>query len=103
MQVWKSFIQDYFDLTAARLRANLLDPVRLNALWDIWQWRDYKAYGELNGTTYALAQWPVVDRMRLYIRKEEQAIAKAILKEVAVSPEIVQDIEVGGKDMVDLG
>jgi predicted Zn-dependent protease len=26
--------------------------------------------------------------------KEEQAIAKAILKEVAVSPEIVQDIEV---------
>ena len=63
-------MQDYFDLTPARVRANLLDPVRLNALWNIWQWRDYKAYGELNGTSYALAQWPVVDRMRLYIRKD---------------------------------
>ena len=63
-------MQDYFDLTPARVRANLLDPARLNALWNIWQWRDYKAYGELNGVNYALAQWPVVDRMRLYIRKD---------------------------------
>jgi predicted membrane-bound mannosyltransferase/sugar lactone lactonase YvrE len=40
------------------------------ALWNIWLNRDYTLYGQLTKQNFDLAQWPVVDRMRLYVRKD---------------------------------
>jgi uncharacterized protein (TIGR03663 family) len=40
------------------------------ALWNIWLNRDYTLYGQLTKQNFDLAQWPVVDRMRFYVRKD---------------------------------
>jgi uncharacterized protein (TIGR03663 family) len=40
------------------------------ALWDIWLNRDYTRYGKLTNQNFDLSQWPVVDRMRFYVRKD---------------------------------
>jgi uncharacterized protein (TIGR03663 family) len=40
------------------------------ALWNIWLNRDYSLYGQLTKQNFDLAQWPVVDRMRFYVRKD---------------------------------
>ena len=44
------------------------------ALWNIWFARDYTLYGQLTNQNFDLSQWPVVDRMRLYIRKDLTAL-----------------------------
>jgi DNA-binding beta-propeller fold protein YncE len=44
------------------------------ALWNIWYARDYTLYGEITGTNYELSQWPVSERMRLYVRKDVAAM-----------------------------
>ncbi len=44
------------------------------ALWNIWFNRDYTLYGQLTKQNFDLSQWPVVDRMRLYIRKDLAAL-----------------------------
>jgi len=53
-----------------RLWNALRDPAYRQALFDIWFYRDFKKYGELTNVDYSLSQWPVSDRMRLYIRKD---------------------------------
>ncbi|HUN23208.1 MAG TPA: TIGR03663 family protein [Anaerolineales bacterium] len=40
------------------------------ALWDIWWNRDYTQYGELTSTDFSLTNWPVSDRIRLYIHRD---------------------------------
>ncbi len=70
-------MQDYFNLTAARI-ANTFDfnPANTQAaqirrgLFDIWWSRDYRAYSEAIGGNWNVAQWPVSDRMHLYVRKD---------------------------------
>ncbi len=63
-------MQDYFHLTIDRVQSNLLERARRAALWDIWFRRDYTRYGELHGSDFSLSNWPVADRMRLYIEKD---------------------------------
>lgn len=69
--VWP--MQDYFindTPILERVWNNLSDPAKRQALWDIWWNRDYTRYGEINGSTFDLAQWNPSDRMRLYVRKD---------------------------------
>jgi uncharacterized protein (TIGR03663 family) len=70
-------MQDYFNLTAQRI-VNVLDmsPENIQAeqiragLWDIWWNRDYQKYGEAVGRNFNITQWPVADRMYVFIRKD---------------------------------
>lgn len=70
-------MQDYFNLTAARI-ANTFDFTATNTqaseirhgLWDIWWSRDYERYSEAIDANWTLTQWPISDRMHLYIRKD---------------------------------
>lgn len=75
-------MQDYFGYEnpsdmAAMFRDVLSDPQLQRGLWDIFYNRDYDAYADAvakyrNGArpTFELSQWPVPDRMRVYIRKD---------------------------------
>ncbi len=63
-------MQEYFGLNWERIRNALSDPRYRKALWDIWFDRDYTEYGSLTGASYDLAQWPVSERMRLYVRRD---------------------------------
>ncbi len=69
--VWP--MQDYFGLTWERIKPVFTDARTRKGLWDIWFNRDYKAWGEITGVNYELSRWPVVDRMRFYIRKDTAA------------------------------
>jgi DNA-binding beta-propeller fold protein YncE len=70
-------MQDYFNLSAARV-ANTFDFSAENTqaaqirrgLWDIWWARDYSTYNAALNTNYTDTQWPVSDRMHLYVRKD---------------------------------
>jgi len=70
-------MQDYFNLTAQRI-VNVLDfsPENIQAgqiregLFDIWWNRDYQRYGEAVGRDFDLTQWPLADRMYVYVRKD---------------------------------
>jgi predicted membrane-bound mannosyltransferase/DNA-binding beta-propeller fold protein YncE len=70
-------MQDYFNLNADRV-ANTFDfsPDNLQAaqirqgLWDIWWARNYETYSEALGSNWTTTQWPVSDRMHLYVRKD---------------------------------
>lgn len=70
-------MQDYFHLNAARVN-NVLDFSGVNpqsseirrGLFDIWWNRDYQRYGEATGGGYDLQNWPVSERLFLYIRKD---------------------------------
>ncbi len=66
--VWP--VQDYFNLTWERVTYALSNPQYRQALWNIWYKRDYTLYGTLTKTTFDLSQWPVAERMRLYVRKD---------------------------------
>ena len=76
MRMWWP-MQEYFGLTPERLN-NLLDfsPQNANAaalrkgIFDIWWARDYDQYGEATGKDFSLTNWPVSDRMHVYIRKD---------------------------------
>lgn len=63
-------MQEYFGLTGERVWGALALAEYRQALWSIWWNRDYTRYGQLNGVNYDLASWPVVDRMRFYVRKD---------------------------------
>lgn len=69
--VWP--MQDYFNLTWERISGALTDARMRQALFNIWYARDYTLYGEINGTNYELSEWPVAERMRLYVRKDVAA------------------------------
>jgi uncharacterized protein (TIGR03663 family) len=76
MRMWWP-MQEYFNLTPQRL-LNVLDfsPENENAaalrrgIFDIWWSRDYDQYGEATGKDFSLTNWPVSDRMHVYIRKD---------------------------------
>ncbi len=89
-------MQDYFNLTAKRVD-NVFDfsPGNANAallrggLWDIWWNRDYTRYGQATGGNFALTQWPVSDRMHVYIRKD----VAAQIWDMGVGAEVVSEFE----------
>jgi DNA-binding beta-propeller fold protein YncE len=71
-------MQDYFDLKAEDFRNVLRDPALQRGIWEIFMDRDYSVYADAvavyrpNNTrpNFELSQWPVSERMRLYIRKD---------------------------------
>ncbi len=76
MRMWWP-MQEYFNLTPERI-LNVLDFSPANAdasalrrgIFDIWWSRDYDRYGEATGKDFSLTNWPVSDRMHVYIRKD---------------------------------
>ena len=76
MRMWWP-MQEYFNLTPLRIQ-NVLDlsPANEDAsairrgIFDIWWSRDYDRYGEATGKDFSLTNWPVSDRMHVYIRKD---------------------------------
>ena len=70
-------MQEYFGLTPRRI-LNVLDfsPGNQDAnalrrgIFDIWWSRDYDQYGTATGKDFSLTNWPVSDRMHVYIRKD---------------------------------
>ncbi len=76
MRMWWP-MQEYFGLTPQRI-LNVLDFSPSNAeanalrkgIADIWWSRDYDAYGEATGKDFSLTNWPVSDRMHVYVRKD---------------------------------
>ncbi|MFN8418225.1 MAG: hypothetical protein U0528_03105 [Anaerolineae bacterium] len=65
-------MQDYFNLNLTRIDNALGNPAWRAALWDLWLNRDYKKYAAMTGNPNAfdLNQWPVIDRMVFYVRKD---------------------------------
>ncbi len=76
MRMWWP-MQEYFGLTPQRIM-NALDfsPQNTGAaalrkgIFDIWWSRDYDQYGAATGKDFSLTNWPVSDRMHVYIRKD---------------------------------
>ena len=76
MRMWWP-MQEYFNLTPQRI-LNVLDFSPTNAdasalrrgIFDIWWSRDYDRYGEATDKDFSLTNWPVSDRMHVYIRKD---------------------------------
>ncbi len=89
-------MQDYFNLTAARVN-NAFDFSADNAnaallrqgMWDIWWNRDYTRYGQATGGNFALTRWPVSDRMHFYVRKD----VAAQVWDMGVGAEVVGEYE----------
>lgn len=71
-------MQDYFGLTTARLE-NLFDPFNPTSaqlrqgIFEIWWNRDYTTYGLATGGDFSVTNWPVADRMHLYVRRDVAA------------------------------
>lgn len=64
-------MEDYKNLTWDRIRGAITDPKMRQALWDIIWARDYRLYASLtNEQLDPPSQWPLEDRMRIYIRKD---------------------------------
>lgn len=79
-------MQDYWGLTWERIRNALASPEYRRALWDIWFDRDFTAYGALTGVDYSLEHWSPSDRMRLYVRKD----IEALIWEYGVAPTVLE-------------
>ena len=80
-------MQDYFGLRLDRAVDNIRDSEKRSSLWDIWYRRDYTHYGELTGVDFSLSNWPVVDRMRFYVKKD----VAAQLWDFGTVPEVVSE------------
>jgi predicted membrane-bound mannosyltransferase/sugar lactone lactonase YvrE len=64
-------MQDYFDLTPARIWNAIKDPNMRQALINIWLNRDYTLYSQITGNkSLTLETWSPAAKMRLYIRKD---------------------------------
>jgi len=65
-------LEDYKDLTWQRIWYALTNPEMRSALWQIFWNRDYRPYAALTGNASLdpPRQWPLQDRMRVYIRKD---------------------------------
>jgi len=66
-------MQDYFDLEengAKDIGDFFSNPQLQRGVWEIFYNRDYAAYGSAVGKNFDLNQWPLADRMRLYVRKD---------------------------------
>ncbi len=76
MRMWWP-MQEYFNLTPQRL-LNVLDfsPGNQEAadirrgIFDIWWARDFERYGDATNKDFSLTNWPVSDRMHVYVRKD---------------------------------
>lgn len=76
MRLWWP-MQEYFNLTPERL-LNTLDfnPANTDAaairhgIFNIWWSRDYEAYGLATEKDFSITNWPVSDKMHVYIRKD---------------------------------
>lgn len=70
-------MQDYFNLTPQRI-INTFDfsPENPQAaqirqgMWNIWWSRDYTTYGTALGRDFSITEWPVSDRMYVFVRKD---------------------------------
>ena len=73
-------MQDYYNLTPTRV-TGLFDFSAENpraaqlrrGLFDIWWSRDYTTYGQAVGRNFNVTQWPLADRMHVYVRKDVAA------------------------------
>ncbi|MBN1311262.1 MAG: TIGR03663 family protein [Anaerolineae bacterium] len=65
-------MQDYFELKThpEYIRDFFSNPALQRGVWEIFYKRDYTAYAEATGKNFDLNQWPLADRMRVYIRKD---------------------------------
>ena len=76
MRMWWP-MQEYFSLTTERLM-NVLDFAPDNetamalrrGIFDIWWARDYDRYGAAASRDFSLTNWPVSDRMHVFVRKD---------------------------------
>lgn len=67
-------MQDYYDLTWDRIKSNLTDAKRRNALWEIIFNRNYKPYADLNGNNGLVPEnWNPSHRFSLFIRNDVAA------------------------------
>lgn len=65
-------MQDYFELRTRPeyIRDFFGNPGLQRGVWEIFYKRDYSAYAQATGKNFDLNQWPLADRMRVYIRKD---------------------------------
>ncbi len=89
-------MEDYKNLSWDRIRGALLDPKMRQAIWDIFWSRDYRLYASLTNETDSLnppAEWPLQDRMRIYIRKDiaaqipDMQLKQAQIADIPVQPD----------------
>jgi len=66
-------MEDYRNMTWARVTHAITDTQTRAALWDIWYDRDYSRYDELTGKKHTLDEWPLRSDYRLYIRRDVAA------------------------------
>jgi len=83
-------MEDYRDLTWARITHAITDTQTRAALWDIWYDRDYRRYDELTGKKHTLDEWPLRSEYRLYIRRD---VAAQMWEQSTVAP-----VEIGPTD-----
>ena len=69
-------MQDYFDLTGAEFKTFFVDPDLQRGVWEIFTRRNYDKYADAitkyrgSRPSFELSEWPVSERMRVYIRKD---------------------------------
>lgn len=81
--------EDYKNLSWERIRFALSNPPMRSALWDIIWNRDYRKYAALtNQQIDPPANWPLVERMRVYVRKD---IALQMLS-LSLGPNMLADL-----------
>lgn len=66
-------MEDYKNLTWARIRGALANPAMRAALWDVLVNRDYTRYAEVTGREFSLSAWPLRHQLRFYVRKDVAA------------------------------
>jgi len=66
-------MEDYRDITWARITHAITDTQTHAALWDIWYDRDYRRYDELTGEKHTLDEWPLRSDYRIYVRRDVAA------------------------------
>ena len=73
-------MQGYYNLNAQRMNHVLdffsgdLDSAgRRHGIWDIWWQRDYTRFGQVTGEDFSLTNWPVSDRVYLFVRRDVAA------------------------------
>mgnify|MGYP001501912548 CR=1 FL=1 len=93
-------IEDYKNLTMPKIQADLSNPAMRSALWQIFWNRDYSAYAALTGQPNIAPpqQWPLEERMRVYIRSElalqipPQKLAGSQLESLTASADAYRDL-----------
>ncbi|HJW84501.1 MAG TPA: SMP-30/gluconolactonase/LRE family protein, partial [Anaerolineae bacterium] len=82
-------IEDYKNLTWDRILRAFFEPEMRAAVWDILWARDYTRYAALTGQNLnPPADWPLAERMRVYVRKD---IAAQMLS-LSLGPTMLPDL-----------